>query len=680
MKKQLYATVLTIFLWSTTAFSQVNTTPFTAALDTFNIISGTTLDAMMADDQYYSNVPIGFNFDFAGSTHTNMIVSCNGYIQLDTLPTNMFTNILCSGYNNRIAAFGGDLMHMNANASLQYTTIGTAPDRICVIQWLHYSYFGGGSGDVSFQIRLHETSNCISFVYGTNFYSTNPLQTQIGLRGDTSTDYLVLGDTSCNWAAAYPFNSIFTTFPVTSSCSMPAGFSYRFGACGSNGSTVFASVSGSVFNDSNSDGIRDTSESPISNHIISISPGNNHVASDAHGDYAFFFADSSLTYTIISGGITYWTNTTPSPASVSPLTNACTDVDFGYAMIPNIHEMEIHCPSWNAKPGQPEPMPIWYTNNGTSIDSDTITFVMDPLYSFISSNPVPTSVNGQIITWAYPAIAPGQSGVIHLQLLPDSSAVLGDTLHSTLSIGPLNDTVPTNNILALNQLLSNSWDPNEKLVYPSGRIASGDELTYTIHFQNTGNAPAANVVVVDTLDAKLDLMSFRVVGSSHSMNFTLQNSRTAVFTFYNIQLPDSGTDMAGSNGYVMFTIRSKSNLPQQSTINNIAGIYFDTNPAIITNTASVIIGLESPTGVIVPDVYTISATPNPNSGTVQFRFTSNESERALLSIYNATGQLVYQQDALQSNDVVNLSQLSVGVYTAVLKTENGAKTIKLLKQ
>ncbi|MBL0098220.1 MAG: hypothetical protein IPP46_18290 [Bacteroidetes bacterium] len=80
------------------------------------------------------------------------IVSCNGYIQLDSFPTNLFINILGGTSNNRIAALGADLKHSNSNASLQYTTIGTAPDRVCIIQWLHYSYFGGMTGDLNFQI------------------------------------------------------------------------------------------------------------------------------------------------------------------------------------------------------------------------------------------------------------------------------------------------------------------------------------------------------------------------------------------------------------------------------------------------------------------------------------------------------------------------------------------------
>ena len=660
--------------------AQVSTLPFSAALDSFSIITGTVLDAPMADDVSYTHIPIGFSFDYAGSTQTEMIVSCNGYIQFDTLPSNLFINILSGSSNNRIAAFGADLKNANSNASLQYQTIGTAPNRTCIIQWLHYSYFSGNSGDVSFQIQLHETSNCISFVYGPNFYSNNVLQTQIGLRGNSNADFIVLGDTTCNWATAYPFTSISTQFPVSTSCSMPSGFSFQFGACGNLTGVNLYYITGSVFNDLDGSGVKDISEPPIQHHIMNFSPGNTYASTDANGNYTFFFADTTQTYTISTGGITYWSATTPTSIAINPQFQSTSNVDFGFMIIPNIHEMAITCPAWAAKPGQPEPMPIWYSNNGTSIESDTITFVMDSLYSFISSTPAPLSVNGSTITWVYPTVAPGQGGSIQLLLMPDSNAVLGDYLNSTLSIGPFNDTIPSNNILQLHQLLSNSWDPNEKLVEPSGRILPGTELTYTVHFQNTGNAPAANVTVKDTLDSNLDLLSLSIIGSSHTMNFTMEGQGVAVFTFYNIQLPDSGSDFAGSNGYVSFRVRTKVNLNSNTVINNRAGIIFDSNPAIITNIASDTIDMELSSNPHVLTDHSIDTWPNPTVGNIVFHFTSNPILKGDLKIYSALGKLVYHQREILNSDVINLSSLYAGLYTAIVQTSEGVRTVKIIKQ
>ena len=660
--------------------AQVASIPFAASLDTFTVITGTTIDMMGVDDVVYNNLPIGFSFSFGGVLHDKMSVSTNGNIVLDTIGTNMFVQILDGPHNNNmIAPFAADLRNSTANSSLQYATFGTAPNRVCIVQWLHYSYFAG-NGDVSFQVQLFETSNCIRFIYGANTLVSNPLQTQIGLRGDTISDFIALGDTACNWAAGYPYPSIHTLFPVSLSCNMPSGFAYHFGACGSNNGVKFGSLTGKVFNDVNGNGIMDTTEQGIANHVVNLMPGNYYVSTDAVGSYAFFFVDSTLTYSLSTGGITYWNQTTvPAILSCNPMTQNCKSLDFGFQQIPNVHEVSITCPNWGAKPGQPEPMPIFYQNNGTASESDTITFEMDSLYSFISSTPAPVSISGQTLKWAYTNLLPNHGGSIMLHLLPSAAAVLGNYLNSTLTIAPLNDTLPTNNVLSLHQLLSNAWDPNEKLAEPSGMIAVGTTINYTIHFQNTGNAAAANITVRDVLDTNLDLLSFRLNGASHPVNFTMEGNGTAVFTFYNIQLPDSGTDFAASNGYVSFSIKTKSALAPLTTINNLAGIIFDSNPAVLTNTTTNII--QSVTGInnIVMYNSSLVAYPNPTSGNVTFVFSSNVKEKGNLEISNVEGKILLNKNNISSGESIDISGFADGIYICTVKSTQGTQMVKMVK-
>jgi len=61
MKKQLrliVSAILLSVLGSATANAQVAALPFTASLDTFNVISGTTLDSPGVDDVVYQGIPI----------------------------------------------------------------------------------------------------------------------------------------------------------------------------------------------------------------------------------------------------------------------------------------------------------------------------------------------------------------------------------------------------------------------------------------------------------------------------------------------------------------------------------------------------------------------------------------------------------------------------------------------
>jgi uncharacterized repeat protein (TIGR01451 family) len=116
-----------------------------------------------------------------------------------------------------------------------------------------------------------------------------------------------------------------------------------------------------------------------------------------------------------------------------------------------------------------------------------------------------------------------------------------------------------------------------KEVYPVNVLPGYDDwFTYTIHFQNTGNAPAFNIRLRDTLDANLDINSFEVRGYSHPAQISL-NGNILTVRFNNIMLPDSTTDYEGSMGYFQYRIKPLPNLPLGTQIENTAYIYFDYN-------------------------------------------------------------------------------------------------------
>jgi len=134
-----------------------------------------------------------------------------------------------------------------------------------------------------------------------------------------------------------------------------------------------------------------------------------------------------------------------------------------------------------------------------------------------------------------------------------------------------------------------SYDPNDKLVSPdraSKRIYPEEGLTYTVRFQNTGNAEAINVCIKDTLDESLDYSTFQVISSSHDdfLNTIITDDKNIDFSFVNINLPDSTSNVQESQGYVTYTISPRSDLSTCTSIENTVSIYFDFNPPIVTNT------------------------------------------------------------------------------------------------
>lgn len=135
-----------------------------------------------------------------------------------------------------------------------------------------------------------------------------------------------------------------------------------------------------------------------------------------------------------------------------------------------------------------------------------------------------------------------------------------------------------------------SYDPNDKTAIPRGWgeehfIPNNQSLDYKIRFQNTGSDTAFTVVIRDTIsNDMLDMMSFEAKGSSHTYTMEIEENNILVFTFDNILLPDSTTNLIESNGYIEFSIDQLSgNLPG-TKIENKAAIFFDFNEAIITNT------------------------------------------------------------------------------------------------
>lgn len=135
-----------------------------------------------------------------------------------------------------------------------------------------------------------------------------------------------------------------------------------------------------------------------------------------------------------------------------------------------------------------------------------------------------------------------------------------------------------------------SYDPNDKQSSPKGigsghYVASGTELEYMIRFQNTGSDTAYKIVVVDTLPTSLDLSSIYFTIASHQYEAEITNDSLQIlqFTFDDIYLPDSTTDLIGSNGFVVFKISPYDTLAEGTIVSNSADIYFDFNLPIRTN-------------------------------------------------------------------------------------------------
>ena len=203
--------------------------------------SGTSIDVggtsvSLTDDAITGALPIGFNFNFFGSTYSSFIISSNGFISFNTGSGNG----CCSGQllpntsdpNNLVAGFWEDL-NPSIGGTIGYGLFGTAPARRLVVSFTGVDHFGGGN-QVTFQIKLHESSNVVEVLH-INCPSDGGLNTT-GIEDISGTlAFSAGGRNQVNWAATNEtstYTPIDQTNPtascpgnITIPCSAPVSYS-----------------------------------------------------------------------------------------------------------------------------------------------------------------------------------------------------------------------------------------------------------------------------------------------------------------------------------------------------------------------------------------------------------------------------------------------------------------------
>lgn len=185
------------------------------------------------DDNSYNAINIGFTFTFNKVAFTQVSINANGFVALGSSVSSSYVPLSGGTSNNVIAALANDLRG-NTGGSLRSELIGSAPNRVFVIQWKDFgSYYSTMPGDESynFQIRLYETSNRIELVYGPFTKNGTNRTVQVGLRGASSADYKNLRTpttTSGSWNAPQNGTSNADTMALVTGVLPSAGLVYQF--------------------------------------------------------------------------------------------------------------------------------------------------------------------------------------------------------------------------------------------------------------------------------------------------------------------------------------------------------------------------------------------------------------------------------------------------------------------
>lgn len=443
-------------------------------------------------------------------------------------------------------------------------------------------------------------------------------------------------------------------------------------------------VSGKAFYDANNNCTYDVGEAILPNTQIEISPGPRYVSTDANGNYSTYVSPGLHTINVSEN--TNWTDTC-SGSRVEHQINVLgnlgethTGLDFPLDAKLNQPDLTVSIGVTALRRGFRNKIIISYSNKGP-VDAlnSVLTLTLDPDLVATSSTIPWDTKNENVYEWNLGTVALNGSGIIEIEDSVSVNAILGSLKNITATISTTTlETRTENNASTAVEEIVGSIDPNDKNVFPKGYgddhlISKNEVLTYKVRFQNIGNYPAARVVIVDSLSSYLDHTTIHDVVMSHDGKLTVTEEGILIFKFIDIELPDSTTDLLGSQGFVQFKIQPKQNVNDESVILNKASIQFDYNEYIETNTVFNTVVSE----VEIKKLLQLVIYPNParSKATAELKtktFMHLPTGIEKVFIYKFSGELVKSYPTPDANKVlIDSEKLPKGMYLVKVLDESG---------
>lgn len=467
--------------------------------------------------------------------------------------------------------------------------------------------------------------------------------------------------------------------PVTNVCTSDC---QNTGQCSSSAVLI-------AFLDANGNGIKDTGEDnfPIGNFQVSNTNNTSVNHFSINGTAYIPVVDPSIgydfSYTVYSAYQNYYNCSTTYSNITIPLGSGTQYYYFPVTETQPYSDVYIAMNASAPRPGFPRNFYVNYYNQSISTTANgTITFTKSTPESIISVSDPNAVLTPTGFTLDYTNLMPFQTGYINVQVQtpPIPTVNLGDILTTSVAItSDLTENNLVNNSYSLTQTVEGSYDPNE-IQEQHGReivwntFTANDYLYYTISFENTGTANASFIRIEDLLDAQLNPETIELVASSHDCQLN-RTGNNLVWHFYNINLPATATNPDASHGYVTFRIKPTAGYAVNDIIPNTAQIYFDYNPAIITNTweTKFVDALSTQNQT----VNSVKLYPNPASNTIRL---SSKEAIDKITIYDAIGKEVLSKGNYNSDDSIDIHTLENGFYLIEVTSQNKKSTLKFLKK
>jgi hypothetical protein len=392
------------------------------------------------------------------------------------------------------------------------------------------------------------------------------------------------------------------------------------GACNVNfGLHRSGNIRGSLFYDLNRDSIQDYNETGIDNFEINSNIGRT-VITTAGGNYNIVMpADTSYRiFPLLTGAYSAATIYPAQPATVSVVAGQYATQNFAVHFAQPTTDYGVSFNGTNmggfgtTRTFDLSAVLTNFFRADTSGVIVTLKYDSALTYTSSTSTPVPGIINTSNHTITWNLRTPMYSYLMSTYTFAAGFTFDGSVTHlfkNTISLsytnGSIVDINPYNNhdsiSIRYDPPVVNSnprpFDPNFKEAITNSAYSAlhylpaytrDTDLVYTIHFQNTGHAPAVTVVILDTLSTVLDARTFRLLASSHTCTPTITNG-VINFLFPQIMLPDSNANEPGSHGWVSYSIKPKNGLAPYTGVTNQAHIYFDAEAPVATDWCNVLL-------------------------------------------------------------------------------------------
>jgi uncharacterized repeat protein (TIGR01451 family) len=208
---------------------------------------------------------------------------------------------------------------------------------------------------------------------------------------------------------------------------------------------------------------------------------------------------------------------------------------------------------------------ITYKNTGTG-EAKNI-YINDTIpadTTYVSSNPTYTSVSGDTYTWFISSLGAGQSGTIELVVkvdvgVPDKTLLRNRVTldYSDANENPLPGQSDKADVTVTAPVFTFSKKADVSTADP------GDEIVYTVEYENTGTGEATDIYINDTIPSDVDFVSSNPTYTSVSGN---------TYTWYIASVA------GGTGGTITITVKVKAGIPDETHLRNEATLdYSDAN-------------------------------------------------------------------------------------------------------